>query len=246
MPDRIHFTQNINDSAQIDDMLYVSTLTSGIAGTVEEVGKITGIGDTWVEVADGDAPVGFVAGGTERVLNGDFANGQTNWNMTNATFANNEALVQIPANGDHSYIAQSISFIDGVTYKITFDAKGSATNNIRVQDNYSDTGGLKAADTDIELTTSYQTYEFTWTANSNSNNIVISRNYANQVSWDFYIDNVSIVDENNMSLLFMFRKNNQINISTLVGYFANVTMSNSNTNGAELFDIGSEVFVSSK
>ena len=35
-------------------------------------------------------------------------------------------------------------------------------------------------------------------------------------------------------------------ISTLVGYFADVTMVNNNTERAELFSIGSEVFVSSK
>ena len=45
---------------------------------------------------------------------------------------------------------------------------------------------------------------------------------------------------------FMFHKNNQANISTLVGYFADVTMVNNNTERAELFSIGSEVFVSSK
>ena len=44
----------------------------------------------------------------------------------------------------------------------------------------------------------------------------------------------------------MFHKNNQANISTLVGYFADVTMVNNNTERAELFSIGSEVFVSSK
>lgn len=46
--------------------------------------------------------------------------------------------------------------------------------------------------------------------------------------------------------LFMFRKNNQVNISTLVGYFADVTMRQDSTNERELFSIGSEIFVSSK
>ena len=45
---------------------------------------------------------------------------------------------------------------------------------------------------------------------------------------------------------FMFRKNNEANISTLVGYFANVALSNDSTEEVELFSVGSEVFVSSK
>tara|TARA_R100000234_G_scaffold119579_1_gene102937 strand:- start:2919 stop:3275 length:357 start_codon:yes stop_codon:yes gene_type:complete len=46
--------------------------------------------------------------------------------------------------------------------------------------------------------------------------------------------------------LFMFRKNNEANISSLVGYFADVTLSNSNINKVELFNVSSEVFISSK
>ena len=46
--------------------------------------------------------------------------------------------------------------------------------------------------------------------------------------------------------LFMFRKNNEVNISTLVGYFAEVELSSSNTGRSELYNIGSEIFVSSK
>ena len=46
--------------------------------------------------------------------------------------------------------------------------------------------------------------------------------------------------------LFMFRKNNQANISTLVGYFAEVDISSSRSGKVELHGIGSEIFVSSK
>jgi len=46
--------------------------------------------------------------------------------------------------------------------------------------------------------------------------------------------------------LLMFRKTNQANVSTLVGYFAEVTMSGNSANELELFNVGSEVFVSSK
>ena len=46
--------------------------------------------------------------------------------------------------------------------------------------------------------------------------------------------------------LFLFRKNNQSNISTLVGYFGRVRMTNTDTERNELYAIGSEIFVSSK
>ena len=54
------------------------------------------------------------------------------------------------------------------------------------------------------------------------------------------------VEAGTLSPLFMFRKNNQANVSTLVGYFAEVTMSGNSVNELELFNVGSEVFVSSK
>tara|TARA_R100001369_G_scaffold87316_1_gene122710 strand:- start:2247 stop:2630 length:384 start_codon:yes stop_codon:yes gene_type:complete len=46
--------------------------------------------------------------------------------------------------------------------------------------------------------------------------------------------------------LFMFRKNNQANISTLVGYFARVDISSGVSGKTELHSVGSEIFVSSK
>ena len=46
--------------------------------------------------------------------------------------------------------------------------------------------------------------------------------------------------------LFMFRKDGQANISTLVGYFAEINLTQNATDRRELFGIGSEVFISSK
>ena len=46
--------------------------------------------------------------------------------------------------------------------------------------------------------------------------------------------------------LFMFRKDGRSNISTLVGYFAEVNLVQNATDRRELFGIGSEIFVSSK
>jgi hypothetical protein len=44
----------------------------------------------------------------------------------------------------------------------------------------------------------------------------------------------------------MFQKNNQVNISSLNGYYAQVRFENTSSNKAELFSIGSEVSLSSK
>ena len=185
----------------------------------------------------------------------------TGWDSQFAAFINNEAVISVPSGGDHSYIAQSITtYVPGETYTVTFNAYGSVANNIRVQDNYSDTGGLIAANTDIQLTTNYQTYEFTWVANSSSNNIVISRNNASQVSWDFYIDDVTLKQTSfdlsaslgnpiPSDLYFMFRKpehNGYSNVSSLKGYYAETALTNDSTSKQELFSVGSEITISSK
>lgn len=54
------------------------------------------------------------------------------------------------------------------------------------------------------------------------------------------------IESGSIPPLFMFRKNNQANVSTLVGYFADVTMTGNSSGRLELFNVGSEVFVSSK
>jgi len=46
--------------------------------------------------------------------------------------------------------------------------------------------------------------------------------------------------------LFMFRKNAQANVSTLLGYFANIRITHDNNDRAELYSVGSEIFSSSK
>ena len=45
---------------------------------------------------------------------------------------------------------------------------------------------------------------------------------------------------------YMFRKNAEANVSTLLGYFANISINSSSTGAAELYSVGSEIFLSSK
>lgn len=45
---------------------------------------------------------------------------------------------------------------------------------------------------------------------------------------------------------FFFTKNNQINTSGIIGYYAEVKIENEDTSKAELFSVGTEIFESSK
>ena len=57
---------------------------------------------------------------------------------------------------------------------------------------------------------------------------------------------VAGIEAGTLPPLFMFRKDGQANVSTLVGYFAEVNLVQNATDRRELFGIGSEIFVSSK
>ena len=68
MADRINFTQQINDSAQVGDILYYanhSPTSNQTNGPVIEIGPITAIGENFVEVANGSAPAGWTAADIE-------------------------------------------------------------------------------------------------------------------------------------------------------------------------------------
>ena len=59
MADRINFDKKINDSVQVGDELYQSDISSGVSTSHTLVGEITGIGEKYIDVADGNAPTGF-------------------------------------------------------------------------------------------------------------------------------------------------------------------------------------------
>ena len=62
MADRINFFENINDSVQVGDELYWATVSGTTIGTPNPIGTITGIGDKYIEVGNGNAPTLFVSG----------------------------------------------------------------------------------------------------------------------------------------------------------------------------------------
>ena len=65
-----------------------------------------------------------------------------------------------------------------------------------------------------------------------------------------YIDNVSILDDQyvqtGLDNFFMFQKPSEQNVSSLKGYYAEVTLTNNSTAKQELFAVGSEITISSK
>ena len=268
MADRIHFQNNVNDSVQVGDTLYVSTLTAGVAGAVDEVGLITDIGNTWVEVADGQAPTGFV-GMTEVIANGDceggFTNGVANgWtSVYSHTFAEETTIVHSGSASQkitavvgntslYGGILNTVDLVNGVEYNISgwcYSETGDRDLRLLVRDGSNaniyvgptatvGAGWVEFSDT------------FTFTSSNPTNCDVMFKVGTSTGMLDgdvYYFDDISIVPSNvSDDLLFMFRKDGRANTSTLVGYFAEVNLVQNATDRRELFGIGSEIFVSSK
>ena len=130
----------------------------------------------------------------ELITNGTFAT-NLDWTFGQAFgstgIANGVATVEVDGSNTHNYVVQNLNYTVGKAYIVTFKAKGSVAKKIRVQDNFSDIGGLKDAQTSTTLGTSFQTYSFTWVANANSDNISFSRDDSSG-NWSFEIDNVSV------------------------------------------------------
>lgn len=67
-----------------------------------------------------------------------------------------------------------------------------------------------------------------------------------------YATNVITADIDNSTALptgssfFLFSKDNRANMASLLGYYAEIELSNNATTKAELFSVGSEIFESSK
>jgi len=138
-----------------------------------------------------DYSISVTTTGDDLVTNGDFSTSGS-WSGDSNSIEDESGKVTIDGSGTFAGIRQNITYVAGQAYNVTFKAKGSAANKIRVQDNTSNLGGLKAVQTDTALTTSYQEYSFSWVANSSSDKIAFARNDATQVSWYFNIDDVVI------------------------------------------------------
>ena len=257
--DRIHFRTKINDSVQIGDLLYQTVLVNGQAttgpvevGIIRDIGPLNGPNPrTWVEVDDGDAPTGFIGANQEWVDNGTFDTILAPWS------------VPVGMTGDHIWdsgrlflqdvgnLAESgatsqfgITTVIGEEYTFSFSyvvERGVLGYLVRADD-------WSHFESDTQFAGEDGVVEHTFIATDTNYVISFQGTFPYVINpTDAYIDNVSLINtESNMDILFSFRKNNQSNISTLVGYFGEVTLTQNSPDKRELFAIGSEIFVSSK
>ena len=64
-----------------------------------------------------------------------------------------------------------------------------------------------------------------------------------QTLYNAYFAQISIVEPKSF---IMFSKDNKVNLSSILGYYASVTFKNDSAEKAELFNVGADVFESSK
>jgi len=129
--------------------------------------------------------------GDEFITNGTFDTDLSGW-AGNGVYDNGRARVDV-VGGGYAYIGQNYAFVDGNTYKLTFNVNGTSGKQIRTQDEGNNTGGLTTSNGTWTLNGSEQEFDVIWTANSNSNQLLLARD-TNTGDWSFSIDNVSVVD----------------------------------------------------
>lgn len=124
-----------------------------------------------------------------------------NWNAIEdgaSTITNENAIVHggsnsckatVDGSGSRVGLQQAVAFVNGNTYKITLWLYGNGTNGVRIGDDISFLGGL---DKNVNPPVGWTEYTFEWIANAQSADIVIQSETTDEVSWSFYIDDVSI------------------------------------------------------
>jgi hypothetical protein len=127
--------------------------------------------------------------GEELVVNGDFAT-DSNWTKgSGVTISNGKALVTV-INGGYQSLGQSLTYISGKSYTLTASVNGTAGKGCTFFDASGNNGGLNTSNGGVIFNGEEQSVKFEFTANSNSNIILISRNGAGD--YNFSIDNVSV------------------------------------------------------
>ena len=133
--------------------------------------------------------------GSELVTNGDFTNGSSNWSTytsgsSNVVFSDDVATINIDGSNSNVGIYQENVFSSGVQYRIVLRAKGTSSFDAEVVE--SQAAATQQVISSFSLTTSYQDFVFTHTANG-TNDIFIHRLFsASGANESIIIDNVSI------------------------------------------------------
>ena len=236
MADKITFSKKINDSVQVGDELWYSDVFGGTTSIPVLIGEITEIGEKYV-VVDGTTP--FVVGSGELIINNEFDDSSDwvegdGWSITGGQAEHTGAVA--------GYLSGTLTsdLIEGETYKIEMDVISNSGSILLAN---ATTGNANVPIViDTTVTPNVGTAE--WIQGpANTNPIKIWKNANN----DCVIDNVSIIGISVIeTLFFMFRKPVEENVSSLKGYYAEATFTNSSTTKQELFAVGSEVTMSSK
>ena len=133
--------------------------------------------------------------GSELVTNGDFVNGSSNWSTytsgsSNVVFSDDVATINIDGSNSNVGIYQENVFSNSVQYRIVLRVKGSSSFDAEVVE--SQAAATQQTIGVISLTTSYQDFVFTHTANG-TNDIFIHRLFsASSANESIIIDSVSI------------------------------------------------------
>ena len=145
-------------------------------------------GDFSEEGAEQVSNGSFSEQGAELITNGDFSNGLTNWSVNGGSYATivSGALNSNNPDAGNWYaknISQNVSFVNGITYKLTFKAKNiSGGLNLRITQGATEMASLN-------LTSTFVDYTYFYTANADNGSIRI---FCNGVVGQFQIDNISV------------------------------------------------------
>ena len=124
--------------------------------------------------------------------------------------------------------------------KIKFNNNMNINNSLQVGDKayYSNIGALPNSDIQYGIASDTPIYIGIVKSISNNNqdkHIVIETD-----------NNTGVLPTGTSSEFAMFQKSSEVNVSSLSGYYASVTLSNNSEEKAELFTLSSEVSISSK
>jgi hypothetical protein len=114
--------------------------------------------------------------------------------------------------------------------------------------NYGTTGNPLSGDQWASTTTPHLT--------SNQSDIIMIGEITEIITWDGTVSSIICDMPQNLfnqyfssiadGSFIMFSKDNKVNLSSVLGYYASVTLRNDSTERAELFNVGADVFESSK
>ncbi|PTN27901.1 carbohydrate binding domain-containing protein, partial [Desulfonatronum sp. SC1] len=126
------------------------------------------------------------APGENLLTNGDFSNGLTGWlfaangTTSSASVSNGEAVISITTAGTNAwepqFVKDGFALVSGQQYTVSFQARAAANRNIQLFVNTGPNNYASFFTQSVPLTTTMQTFTYTFTANANDDNARIDFN----------------------------------------------------------------------